>query len=95
MLFRSESRTPAHRQILVGFAAETEHLVEKAQGKLHRKQVDLIVANDVTEAGAGFDVDTNKVTLVSATGVQPLPLMPKRDVAAAILDRVERLWTGA
>jgi phosphopantothenoylcysteine decarboxylase/phosphopantothenate--cysteine ligase len=95
LLELGESRTPAHRQILVGFAAETEHLVEKAQGKLHRKQVDLIVANDVTEAGAGFDVDTNKVTLVSATGVQPLPLMPKRDVAAAILDRVERLWTGA
>lgn len=94
LLELGETRTSAHRQILVGFAAETGHLIEKAQGKLLRKQVDLIVANDVTEAGAGFDVETNKVALVSVTGVQELPLLPKREVAGAILDRVERLWTG-
>ena len=53
--------------------------------------MDLIVANDVTAAGAGFDVETNQVTLVSAAGNVALPLMSKADVAAAILDRVEAL----
>lgn len=79
------------RPLLVGFAAETNHAIEKAQGKLSRKRVDLIVANDVTEPGAGFDVETNRVALVSADGVRELPLLPKREVAHAILDRVDEL----
>lgn len=76
---------------LIGFAAETSDAVRKAQDKLARKQVDLIVANDVTTPGAGFDVETNKVTLVSSTDVRELPLLPKREVAVAILDRVREL----
>ena len=63
----------------------------KAQEKLARKGADLIVANDVTAPGAGFDVETNQVALVSASGVRELPLLPKREVAKAILDRVQEL----
>lgn len=79
------------RPVLVGFAAQTGDPVPAARRKLADKHVDLIVANDVTQDGAGFDVDTNVVTLVTAGETDPLPLMSKRDVAAAILDRVERL----
>ncbi len=81
------------RPVLVGFAAETGSPVPRAAEKLQRKRVDLIVANDVTQEGAGFDVDTNQVTLVSASGHQVLPMMSKADVASAILDRVEALLT--
>lgn len=84
---RGDARTP----VLVGFAAETSRTVEKARQKLFKKHADLIVANDVTQPGAGFDVETNQVVLVSAAGDQALPLLPKRAVAAAILDRVEDL----
>jgi phosphopantothenoylcysteine decarboxylase/phosphopantothenate--cysteine ligase len=84
---RGDAATP----VLVGFAAETGPPVERASEKLRRKQVDLIIANDVTAEGAGFDVETNEVTLVSPSGNEPLPLMSKAEVAAAILDRVERL----
>lgn len=75
-------------RIIVGFAAETGDPVEKARGKLERKRLDLIVANDVTAAGAGFDVETNVVTLVDASGASSLPMLDKDDVADAILDRV-------
>jgi phosphopantothenoylcysteine decarboxylase/phosphopantothenate--cysteine ligase len=63
----------------------------RAERKLATKRVDLIVANDVSAAGAGFDVETNQVTLVSADGMDALPLLSKADVAAAVLDRLERL----
>jgi phosphopantothenoylcysteine decarboxylase/phosphopantothenate--cysteine ligase len=78
-------------RIIVGFAAETGDPVAKAQGKLERKGLDLIVANDVTAAGAGFDVETNVVTLIDASGTTSLPLLDKDDVADAILDRVVAL----
>lgn len=78
-------------QTLVGFAAETNNVIENAQGKLKRKSLDLIVANDVTRAGAGFDVDTNIVTLVDGEGMKELPMMTKREVADGILDRVAEL----
>jgi phosphopantothenoylcysteine decarboxylase/phosphopantothenate--cysteine ligase len=87
-------RGDAHLPVLVGFAAETGPPVARAAEKLQQKRVDLIVANDVTVEGAGFDVDTNQVTLVSAASQQELPMMPKSDVAAAILDRVETLLTA-
>jgi phosphopantothenoylcysteine decarboxylase/phosphopantothenate--cysteine ligase len=77
--------------VLVGFAAETHDVVQYAQGKLEKKAADLIVANDVTRAGAGFDVDTNAVSMVTATGVEEVPLQSKSAVAARILDRVEQL----
>lgn len=78
-------------QTLVGFAAETNNVIENAQGKLKRKSLDLIVANDVTRAGAGFDVDTNIVTLIDREGMKELPMMTKREVADGILDRVAEL----
>lgn len=78
-------------QTLVGFAAETNNVIENAQGKLKRKSLDLIVANDVTRAGAGFDVDTNIVTLIDSEGMKELPMMTKREVADGILDRVAEL----
>jgi phosphopantothenoylcysteine decarboxylase/phosphopantothenate--cysteine ligase len=78
-----------HGQILVGFAAETNAVAENARGKLARKGADMIVANDVTQEGAGFDTDTNIVTLYLRDGREiPLPKMSKFEVANQILDRV-------
>jgi phosphopantothenoylcysteine decarboxylase/phosphopantothenate--cysteine ligase len=73
----------------VGFAAESEDLVANAKKKLQKKQLDIIVANDITDKKSGFGVDTNKVTLIDKKGkVEKLPLMSKREVADRILDRV-------
>ena len=83
------------RPVLVGFAAQTGDPVEQARTKLATKGVDLIVANDVSKPGSGFDVDTNEATFVSAEGLEPMPLMAKDAVAAAILDRVERILTAS
>jgi phosphopantothenoylcysteine decarboxylase/phosphopantothenate--cysteine ligase len=78
-----------HTQILVGFAAETHALAESARSKLARKGADIIVANDVTQEGAGFDTDTNIVTFYLRDGREiPLPEMSKFEVANQILDRV-------
>jgi phosphopantothenoylcysteine decarboxylase/phosphopantothenate--cysteine ligase len=77
--------------VLVGFAAETGDAVAKGRKKLDAKRADFIAVNDVLEPGAGFDVDTNVVTLVGRGWDDALPLQPKAQVAAAILDRVERL----
>jgi phosphopantothenoylcysteine decarboxylase/phosphopantothenate--cysteine ligase len=78
------------RPILVGFAAETGSL-ERASDKLRRKGVDLLVANDVSEPGSGFGTETNRVTILAADGPdQELPLLPKRQVADLLLDRVAR-----
>jgi len=78
--------------VIVGFALETGNAVAEGQRKLREKALDLVVVNDATEAGAGFGVDTNRVTFVSRTGEPDvLPLMSKRDVADALLDRVEQL----
>ena len=78
-------------QILVGFAAETEKVKENAEEKLTKKNLDMIVANDVTASGAGFDVDTNIVTFVTRAGTETLPCMEKRRVAEELLNRVLRL----
>jgi phosphopantothenoylcysteine decarboxylase/phosphopantothenate--cysteine ligase len=76
--------------IKVGFAAESENLVANAKKKLKAKQLDLIVANDITQADSGFDVDTNRVILIDKKGkTEELPLMSKREVAEKILDRVK------
>jgi phosphopantothenoylcysteine decarboxylase/phosphopantothenate--cysteine ligase len=88
-------RGSASAPVLVGFAAETGPPAARAAEKRTRKQVDFIVANDVSAEGSGFDVDTNQVTIVAASGNEALPMMSKAGVAAAILDRVERLLTGA
>jgi phosphopantothenoylcysteine decarboxylase / phosphopantothenate---cysteine ligase len=76
-------------RVLVGFAAETDRVAENARGKLSRKGADMIVANDVTQEGAGFDTDTNVVTFYLRDGREiPLPKMNKLDVANRILDQV-------
>ncbi len=82
-------------QTLVGFAAETNNAIANAQRKLRQKGLDLIVANDVTLEGAGFDVDTNIATLIHENGLTPLPLMSKHALAAEILDAVMTLRGGA
>ena len=80
-------------QILVGFAAETEKLLEHATGKLQKKNLDIIVANDITRVGAGFDVDTNIVKFLHADGrLEELDLMSKGEVAQQLLNRVKVLW---
>jgi phosphopantothenoylcysteine decarboxylase/phosphopantothenate--cysteine ligase len=83
-------------RIVVGFAAETDHVAEHARDKLARKNLDLVVANDVTQEGAGFDVDTNVVTLYVRDGKEvALPRMKKLQVAQRILDEVLRLRQAA
>lgn len=78
-------------QTFVGFAAETNDVLAHAQGKLVKKNLDMIVANDVTVPGAGFDVNTNIVTLITKDGMVSLPLLSKDEVADHILDGVMKL----
>ncbi len=79
-------------QIMVGFAAETENIITNAKKKLESKNLDFIVANDVTMEGAGFANETNIVTFISRNGeIESLPKMSKQDVATAILDKVVKL----
>ena len=76
-------------RLLVGFALESDAGVESAQGKLARKNLDFIVLNSLTDKGAGFGVDTNKVTFIDHSGSTTLPLMSKADVAEKIVDKIE------
>jgi len=79
-------------RIIIGFAAETDHVAEHARAKLESKQADLIVANDVTAEGAGFDHDTNIITLYARDGSEKaFPRMPKIDAAQRILDQLREL----
>ena len=80
------------KPLLVGFAAETEDLIENAREKLVAKQCDLIVANDVSEPNAGFAVDTNHVQLVDADDVIDVPPAPKSEVAHRILDKIVEMF---
>jgi phosphopantothenoylcysteine decarboxylase/phosphopantothenate--cysteine ligase len=80
--------------LLVGFAAETDDVVARAREKLQRKRVDLVVANDVSQPGRGFDAETNAVVLIDAEREQVVPLQSKSRVAAHILDRVADLLTA-
>lgn len=82
------------RLLRVGFAAESEHLIENARAKLTRKRLDLVVANDITRPDSGFGAEANKVTLVGPDFERDLPLLPKIDVAHAILDELVRLRHG-
>ena len=79
-------------RVIVGFAAESRDVVEAARRKLARKGCDLLVANDVSRADGGFDVDTNAVLFLWPGGeVEELPLLSKREVASELLDRVQKL----
>ena len=77
-------------QVFVGFAAETDHVAAHAQAKLKSKNLDMIVANDVTKPGAGFNTDTNIATLITKDASEDLPIMSKRELADVILDRILR-----
>ena len=84
--------TAKGKQVMVGFAAETQELVRHAQEKLARKNLDLIVANDVSAPDSGFAVDTNQVTLIHRSGtVESLPLLSKEEVAERVLDQIAAL----
>ena len=85
----------AKRPVLIGFAAETHDLLAHADAKRRRKNVDLMVANDVTQPGAGFDVETNAVTFLDDAGTETTPLLPKSAVAGRILDRLAALLGDA
>jgi phosphopantothenoylcysteine decarboxylase/phosphopantothenate--cysteine ligase len=86
----------ARQSFRVGFALETGDALAHGREKLRAKRLDLVVVNDATEPGAGFEVDTNRVTIVARDGsAEELPLLPKREVAARILDRVAELRTPA
>jgi phosphopantothenoylcysteine decarboxylase / phosphopantothenate---cysteine ligase len=85
------ARAGGHRPVLVGFAAETHDVVGRARAKLMAKQVDLIVANDVSREDAGFEVETNAATLITPDQVVELPLQSKPALASRILDRVVEL----
>ncbi len=79
-------------QILAGFCAESQNLVENAFSKLRKKNLDLIIANDITEPGAGFDSDTNRVIIIDAEeNIEELPMLDKAEVAERILDKIVEL----
>lgn len=84
------TKAPGSR-IVIGFAAETENVLENARKKLNEKGADLIVANDVSGSDAGFDVDMNRIALVSSDGVDQLPLLSKREAASRIIDAAIRI----
>lgn len=88
----SDLRPGRGNRIVAGFAAETEDVLNRARAKLEQKGLDLIVANDVTQEGAGFDLDTNIVTLIDARGeTTALPKLSKAEVAERILDAIIKL----
>ncbi|MDD3267718.1 MAG: bifunctional phosphopantothenoylcysteine decarboxylase/phosphopantothenate--cysteine ligase CoaBC [Syntrophomonadaceae bacterium] len=91
-ILKEMGKNKVPNQILVGFAAETQNLIENAQKKLKTKNLDFIVANDITMEGAGFASDTNIVSLIERSGeIKSLPKMSKQDVAMAIIDKVAEL----
>jgi phosphopantothenoylcysteine decarboxylase/phosphopantothenate--cysteine ligase len=81
----------AKKPVLIGFAAQSGDPVARGREKLARKGADMIVANDITRADAGFDSDQNAATLLTADGTEEFPLGPKAALAAVILDRAERM----
>lgn len=89
----SEVGKKKNRPFIIGFAAEAGRGVERAEKKLKEKNMDMIIFNDVTEVGSGFDVDTNKVVIIDKEKKMKLPLMSKNSVADAILDRLVEIRT--
>jgi phosphopantothenoylcysteine decarboxylase / phosphopantothenate---cysteine ligase len=77
--------------LVIGFAAETSNVVDHARSKLKKKSLDMVVANDITKEGAGFNTDTNIATIISKNAQIDLPLMPKRELADKILDEILKL----
>jgi phosphopantothenoylcysteine decarboxylase/phosphopantothenate--cysteine ligase len=88
-LVASHSEAP---KVVVGFAAESQDMIDNARAKLEEKGLDLIIANDITAADSGFSVDTNRVALIHADGaIEELPLLSKTEVAEEVMDRVVAL----
>lgn len=96
-ILREVSAARQHGQLVIGFAAESENVLSNAKEKLQSKQLDAIVANDITREGTGFDSDANEVTIISRDRKAPIhvPLMSKVNVANIILDEVVRLRVRA
>ncbi len=80
-----------NKPFIIGFSAETGYMIEAAKEKLYRKNMDMIVFNDVSKEGSGFDVDTNEIIIIDKSGERHLPLMHKEDVAMEILNRAMEL----
>ena len=78
-------------RVVIGFAAETENVIANARKKLDEKGADLIIANDVSASDSGFDVDHNRIALVSSEGVVELPLLSKQEAAARIIDAAMKI----
>jgi phosphopantothenoylcysteine decarboxylase/phosphopantothenate--cysteine ligase len=90
------SKNRSNGMLVVGFAAETDDVLGYARTKLEKKGLDLVIANDVTKAGAGFNTDTNIATILTRSGGQiELPLMSKREMADKILDEIIKLRQNA
>ena len=85
------AQTSSAAPVLVGFSAETNQMIKHARKKLLSKQIDLIVANDISKPNSGFDVDTNAVTIIGADGEQEIPTQQKSAVASVIFDRIESI----
>jgi len=86
------TKTDGSRRLVIGFAAESQELLDYAERKLREKQLDLIVANDITRRDAGFDVETNAATILRRDGSRAeLPLQSKRELAERVLDEILRL----
>lgn len=91
-ILKEISKHPRRGRVLIGFAAESENTIPNAKAKLQSKNLDLIVANDVSRPGSGFEVSTNQVCLISADEkIEELPLLSKEEVAEKILDRVAKI----
>ena len=78
-------------QLLAGFSMESENMLANSKAKLTKKNVDMICANDLRQAGAGFQVDTNVLTLITHEDIRELPLLSKEEAALAVLDRLKEL----
>lgn len=89
-IFWLSSRQKGERRV-IGFAAETDNVVEYAERKLARKGCDAIIANDVSRADSGFGTDTNKAWIVSTAGTQELPVLTKPQLADTILDLLKNI----
>ena len=87
----TNARRASGRPMLIGFAAESGDPAERGRLKLRAKQVDMIVANDISRADAGFDSESNAVTILTDAGEEEIPLAPKSQIASIILDRAEKL----
>lgn len=82
------------RQFLCGFSMETEHMLENSRAKLEKKNLDMIVANNLRMEGAGFGTDTNIITIITKDEAQELPIMSKDEAAHAIFDQIKNFVCG-